>query len=995
MKSKPRLSRLTIELLEGRELLSAFALDWDGAEGLRMRDPVEVGPFDVPGFTAGPFGDEAAWIEQTVTARVAGALAAAGLGPDDGRAGVVGIVYIGGSDRAFASFGDFFGLAEPAAGGGGQAFVFSDELLAGAASASEFADRLVEVALHEIGHLIAGPHRATGEDAGVLDAVAHKAGPWPGGNVRDSEPVHQWILTQAWVLYDMQFEGAELGAYLGDWTAYGSAHHETDGVDNDVVEGAFDEDVSDPIGPWGDFWAEISPQNPWGYAAPWLRHYVHGGDGSERYLGLDESWIPGSDESGSYYSALEHALHYWTGFDGFSGVLSYYAAHPARAYYYLGHVGHLVADMTVPAHVHGDPHGGTAGGGDDAYEDWAGSNGRYARYDAGDAAPGWSIELPASLTDLFTLTIDYTEDYDSDDVEGDSPEYASGFRAAGRHRPNAVDRDWNWSSLDNDLESWECEIIANDLVPWAIEQTASLYRLFYAAVDASAPDVALSGGLSTIEAAPSAMPAGFEVTAQAIDAQSGVDRDGYIFGLWRRGGADWEAVPVAGGGARTLVLDGLSDGLYRLNASVGNGAGAVGSSPDYYFAVGSPPASLTARIGTGLPTRLTLLDADGSTVTLTMTDGVAEIGLLGDGLAAGEGRSTLAIAGVAEAGRITLSELGPRAALSISARGGDGLARVWEIAGAGMLRTLSARSADLVGGGIAFGGTIGQIQVHDVLNGAGIVMESAEGAPVIKAGRMGEGARIAFGGAISSLTIADWRGGSLEAASVRTVAAASDRTRSLAGDFVVDMTLSGQGTSGAVLGSLKAKGVLGGNWAVAGDMTALSAAGSESGWSVRSTGEARSLKLSGDAAGRLDAANVGSVVVGGWMDGFEVCARQSILKVSTGAMRNSALLAGIEDGTGQLPLAADELAPGSTIGSLTVRGVRGAAASFVSSRVAASVLARVSLKDVEVSNAGVPFGVAADRMTSLTWNAGNTRERLRGLDEPQERVTVDFVVRVL
>ena len=32
------------------------------------------------------------------------------------------------------------------------------------------------------------------------------------------------------------------------------------------------------------------------------------------------------------------------------------ASSAGTAYYYLGHVAHLVADMTVPAHVHNDQH---------------------------------------------------------------------------------------------------------------------------------------------------------------------------------------------------------------------------------------------------------------------------------------------------------------------------------------------------------------------------------------------------------------------------------------------------------------------------------------------------------------------------------------------------------------------------------------------------------------------------------------------------------------
>jgi len=244
--------------------------------------------------------------------------------------------------------------------------------------------------------------------------------------------------------------------------------------------------------------ARLRSDNPFGQSLPFFRHFVHGGDGSEMYLGLDDWWIPGSDpqQGGSYYSALEQAQFYWYGWE--SGghqpglVESYAAGAKETAYWYLGHVAHLLADMTVPAHVHGDPHGGLIGGGDDAYEDWVGADGHFQLANWMTTAPGWQIELPASLEDWFYLTADYTEDYDSDDYDGwdapgeDGPEYAPDFRSPGRHRPQEVEN-------NGDLTDAECQVVAADLLPWAIEQTAGLYRLFYRAVDTTPPVVNLPG----------------------------------------------------------------------------------------------------------------------------------------------------------------------------------------------------------------------------------------------------------------------------------------------------------------------------------------------------------------------------------------------------------------------------------------------------------------------------------------------------------------------
>jgi len=372
--------------------------------------------------------------------------------------------------------------------------------------------------------------------------------------------VHQWLTKEAFNLYNSQFVGSELAAYLvapgltpsSPWDQIAAASHNYNGDDN-VIEGSADEDTTD---------------NPFGQLMPYLRHFCNGGDGEEIYDGLL-----------LYDSALTQAERYWQDY-----VLNTYVSTRSLSYYYLGHVMHLLEDMTVPAHVHDDQH---ALG--DAYESWVEVNNDFQYYTSGGAAPGWNIAMPASLEDSFRLTADYTHDYPSDDYAGEAPpEYDASFRAPGRHRPDLIVSSGTLSDAD-------CETIAGDLMPWAIEQTASLMRLYYSEVDATAPQVQLLG-LSASEASPTQARSVLTASGAAVDPQSGVDADGYHFFTERKTGGAWVEQTDWGPSSGRFTFGAgqpLAAGLYRTWLEVQNGAGQTGSSPYGYFTV--VPTQVTGR----------------------------------------------------------------------------------------------------------------------------------------------------------------------------------------------------------------------------------------------------------------------------------------------------------------------------------------------------------------------------------------------------------------
>lgn len=333
----------------------------------------------------------------------------------------------------------------------------------------------------------------------------------------------------------------------------------------------------------------------------WLRHFVAGGDEDELENGLErtlvtrrvEERIPDTvnvvdpDEEGTYYSAFEAARELFP-----QAVTRYDNGEPGMAYYLLGRVAHLVQHMTVPAHVHADPHGGALGGGDDEYEQWVGEEYHFQDYDVNEVASAWDIYLPENLESLFRLTADYTEDYRSDGYRGEEQaKYDASYRARDRHHPEDV----SWDRWDRSED--ERETVAGDLMPWAMEQTAALFRLFYKEVDASPPVVTLEGfstdpddgrstPFSTNANDPTLIPSSeFIVFGSAEDPQSGVGTGLYEFYTAPGTDADdsdWEG---HGLGSSSRTLEPFSEGLYSIKLVAENGAGQRSESSIGYFRV--------------------------------------------------------------------------------------------------------------------------------------------------------------------------------------------------------------------------------------------------------------------------------------------------------------------------------------------------------------------------------------------------------------------------
>ena len=198
-----------------------------------------------------------------------------------------------------------------------------------------------------------------------------------------------------------------------------------------------------------------------------------------------------------------------------------------------------------------------------------------------------------------------------------------------------------------------------------------------------------------------------------------------------------------------------------------------------------------------------------------------------------------------------------------------------------------------------------------------------------------------------------------------------------AGDFAADLALSGNGqvVGAPVLGTARIGGVLGAaTWDVAGRTNSVMA-NAINGW----TGNLGSLL-------RLAAA--------GAITGATVRTTGDIGVVTAGSIVNSTIFAGITGDALVLPADVGAFTTPSTIRSVTIRN-RTTDPAFVGSDIAAATIGRAVLGIVNVSNAGTPFGLAAQSIGSVTASAGATPIRAARLTEPSQSITsTDFEVRV-
>lgn len=219
----------------------------------------------------------------------------------------------------------------------------------------------------------------------------------------------------------------------------------------------------------------------------------------------------------------------------------YVAGDHVMAYHYLGHVCHLLADMTVPAHAHYDEHS------DDAYENWMASwhihiNAEVAAFYGpvpeisddiiqqimdswGGISPGPLDLLPPLYFLMYTANqrADYFasdgDDGNSDDRHG-WMDY-TGWPATPRVRDDLVECDEDDTDVDGTLSR-----VAYKCMTYAVSSTARLYEVWRDHLDPVPPvtHLAIAGPDSVHEGW---RPGNITMTLTADDNYSGVHETRY------------------------------------------------------------------------------------------------------------------------------------------------------------------------------------------------------------------------------------------------------------------------------------------------------------------------------------------------------------------------------------------------------------------------------------------------------------------------------------
>jgi hypothetical protein len=360
---------------------------------------------------------------------------------------------------------------------------------------------------------------------------------------------HMYITRMAYEIYMSRYPDSDLARYIGEYS--GDRPKRRD--DGNVVAGSYDEDEAH--------------YNPFDEAMPSNRHFWNWRGGL--YAGL-----------GGFDSNVDRAHKYWTGGYGAEGAYDeswsgnksarrgakgqgcvYLYAHgdKAKAFWYLGHVAHLLEDLTVPAHVHLFMH---VVPWMDAYETYMKT--AHVRWPVDVTKP---IAERESLLDLFLATAQVTEQFDAGNGGGFSGG-VDGTADRGRRRSGGFTK----AKLDEE---------GNVLMPLAFNNVASLFRLFYTQVDHTPPAVRMTfPDARSASAAPSVGGPVLTLSASARDEESGTDREGFLFysSYWTEAGwTPWAPLSPRPGLGR-LTAAAAPGRLYRFKATARDAAGNVGES---------------------------------------------------------------------------------------------------------------------------------------------------------------------------------------------------------------------------------------------------------------------------------------------------------------------------------------------------------------------------------------------------------------------------------
>jgi hypothetical protein len=335
--------------------------------------------------------------------------------------------------------------------------------------------------------------------------------------------------------------------------------------------------------------------------------------------------------------------------------------------------------------------------------------------------------------------------------------------------------------------------------------------------------------------------------------------------------------------------------------------------------------------------------------------------------------------------------------------------------------SVGANVWDLTGpvGTLAIKGTVGTVAGPWLVTGAASIGTLTLGDVA--------NADVAIGGGLGAVKAIRWLDGSIQAVRATSIATTGLATAKppVAGDFAVDVTLTGAGVTGTAktLGSASIAGSVGANvWDLTGPVGTLAIKGTvgtvagpwqlihattltgltlgdvtsavasivgdcgavkAKRWldgairaakitSIAATGVAATKTvpaISGDFGADVTLTNasakpaLATLSVAGWLDGATIDSAGSLGTLTVGGLRSSTVIAGDLTGT---------LATQMALGSLAVKGIAAETALVLGSSISAWNLGTVTLRDVKMSNGSTAFGVTGHTLGTYTRYAGKT-----------------------
>jgi len=315
-------------------------------------------------------------------------------------------------------------------------------------------------------------------------------------NAYDNIAVHPWITEQAFFVWPND-RSHEIWEYLGLGYRDGSNFYDSCATAGDgklITEGAKEEDNYNPI--MGLCTIDIN--NPPGIG--WYHHFY------DPDVDSSNNGLCNATGALAYaFSNDENADTYWKRAKSFYlagvqakkiGDVGLERINKGTAYWYIGRVAHLLADVSVPAHVHRDAHIYNK----DSYEKYTElhyTNWTYVHAkNLPNADPSWTVD------DLFMNLAQRSQYFPSDDNNGNVsntgdwfdgwPVNPNGMREGilciEEGSTDICSENPTWCSI-NDSNLFK---IGDKLMPLAIQYTAALYRLFWIETHPVNPTIAMT-----------------------------------------------------------------------------------------------------------------------------------------------------------------------------------------------------------------------------------------------------------------------------------------------------------------------------------------------------------------------------------------------------------------------------------------------------------------------------------------------------------------------